>query len=258
MIKSLLKKLFSSSKPAVFQKEWSEVLGRMEFVKGLNPSLRKRLEQLVATFVDETNWEGRGGLEVTDEMRVTVAGQACRLILALEDEPFRWVRTVYLFPSTYSVAEMTIDEGGAPEEKRSHRHGEAWFRGPVVLSWNATKQGIANPDDGKNVVYHEFAHKLDMLDGFADGTPSLEGDVAYEAWVRIVGSEYRELVEAKERGKKTLLSKYGATNTAEFFAVATEEFFERPDRLSDRHEELYWCLCRFYNQDPARGRVRMR
>ncbi|MFT4646994.1 MAG: Mlc titration factor MtfA (ptsG expression regulator) [Glaciecola sp.] len=230
----------------------------MDFVKKLNPELRKRLEQLVATFVEETNWEGRGGLEVTDEMKVTVAGQACRLILALDEEQFRWVRTIYLFPSTYAVAEMVPDEGGAHEESSSHRHGEAWMRGPVVLSWNATLQGINNPDDGKNVVYHEFAHKLDMLDGFADGTPELKGDVAYEAWARIVGSEYRELVEDAERGKKTLLSKYGATNTAEFFAVATEEFFERPERLSESHEQLYWCLCRFYNQDTARNRVRMR
>ncbi len=230
----------------------------MDFVKTLSPELRMHLETLVAQFIAETNWEGRGGLQVTDEMKVTVAAQACRLILGLEGTQYQWVRSIYLFPSTYSVAEMTVDGGGAPEEKRSHRHGEAWMRGPVVLSWNATKLGVANPDDGSNVVYHEFAHKLDMLDGYADGTPSLEGDVAYEAWVRIVGQEYRQLVQDAERGKKTLLSKYGATNTAEFFAVATEEFFERPDRLSDRHEELYWCLCRFYNQDPARGRVRMR
>ncbi len=227
----------------------------MDFVTQLDPKARQRLEQLVASFVSEVNWEGRAGLEVTDTMRVTVAAQACRLVLGLEGQQYRWVRSIYLFPSTYSTTEMVGQGGAAPEEKRSHRHGEAWMRGPIVLSWNAARQGVANPDDGRNVVYHEFAHKLDMLDGFADGTPSLKGSAAYEAWVRIVGAEYQELVQDAERGKKTLLSKYGATNTAEFFAVATEEFFERPDRLLKRHKDLYGCLCRFYNQDPHRGRV---
>ncbi len=231
------------------------MFGRLDFVKALSPEMRMRLQGLVAGFVREVNWEGRGGLQVTDEMRVSVATQACRLILGLDGEQYRWVRTVYLFPSTYSKAEMVASGGGAPEEKRSHRYGEAWMRGPVVLSWNAARQGVSNPDDGRNVVYHEFAHKLDMLDGFADGTPSLKGSAAYEAWVRIVGAEYRELVQDAERGKKTLLSKYGATNTAEFFAVATEEFFERSDRLLKRHKDLYGCLCRFYNQDPRQGRV---
>ena len=227
----------------------------MEFVRGLTPSVRSRFEQSVAQFVEEINWEGRGGLQVTEEMKVSVAAQACRLTLGLDRESYRWVRSIYLFPSTYSAEVTETGRSGEALEQRSHRHGEAWMRGPVVLSWNATRQGIENPDDGRNVVYHEFAHKLDMLDRFADGTPPIEGRVSYDAWVRIVGDEYKALVQAKERGKRTCLDKYGATNPAEFFAVATEAFFERPERLRDRHKELYGLLCRFYGQNPARGEV---
>ena len=209
----------------------------------------------MAAFVAQVNWEGRASLEVTDEMRVTVAAQACRLTLGLDQDAYRWVRSIYLFPSTYSSA---AEVPGAEEtnlEGRSHRHGEAWMRGPVVLSWSASQHGVANSDDGRNVVYHEFAHKLDMLDSFADGTPPIKNKANFEAWVRIVGEEFKELQSAAKRGKKTLLDKYGATNPAEFFAVATEAFFERPERLRDRHDALYECLCRFYNQNPARAEV---
>ena len=248
----LLRKLWPSSKPAVFRSEWSEVLGRLPFSKELDEPSLQSLKQDVAAFVQRVDWEGRAGLEVDDEMRVSIAAQACRLSLGLHKEAFRFVRSIYVFPTTYST-EGATDASGV--QKRSHRHGEAWLRGPVILSWNATQLGGKNPDDGRNVVYHEFAHKLDMLDRFADGTPPIEDRETFDAWTRIMGSEYQDLKQAAERGKKTLLDKYGATNPAEFFAVATEAFFERPERLRDRHKELYGCLCRFYNQNPARGQV---
>ena len=206
----------------------------------------------MADLIAQIHWEGREGLQVTGRMKVTVAAQACRLTLGLDPGAYRRVRTVYLFPSTYSTEAPTGDGG---VQGQSHRHGEAWLRGPILLSWNATQQGIQNPDDGRNLVYHEFAHKLDMLDNFADGTPPLSSQDQYDAWVRIVGAEFRDLRQAKERGRRTLLDKYGATNPAEFFAVATEAFFERPERLRDRHYELYACLCRFYSQNPARQEI---
>ena len=125
------------------------------------------------------------------------------------------------------------------------------MRGPIVLSWDAARHGVANERDGRNVVYHEFAHKLDMLDGWADGVPPLASRERLGVWNEVVEREYAALVDAARRGTKTVLDPYGATNRAEFFAVATEAFFERPRRLRDRLPDLYACLARFYRQDPA-------
>lgn len=218
----------------------------MEFIGELPADARKRLEDQVKVFIARAHWEGRSGLVVSEAMKVSVAAQACRLTINLPEDAYRRVQTIYMFPSTYSAPGGEGDQEGG----RSHRHGEAWLRGPVVLSWDATRRGIKNDDDGRNVVYHEFAHKLDMLDGYADGTPPVRDRAAFDAWKRVTGEEYETLVEASRRGKKTLLDQYGATNPAEFFAVATEMFFERPRRLRGKHEELYQCLARFYAQDP--------
>ncbi|HPF14979.1 MAG: zinc-dependent peptidase [Planctomycetes bacterium] len=233
-----------------FPHEWSEVLGQLDFAPHLTPELRRRWEAHVATFLDRVHWEGRKGLQVTDAMRLAIAGQACRLILCLDDDLFRLVRTIYLFPSTYS-AESVDSSAGVALEGRSARLGEAWMRGPMVLSWKAVQEGMQHPELGHNVVYHEFAHMLDTLDRYADGTPPLEGRAAYDAWVRIVGAEYHALVHAAAEGRPTLLDPYGATNTAEFFAVATEAFFGKSQRLREAHPDLYGCLKDFYRQDPA-------
>jgi len=229
----------------------AEVLGSMEFVEAFTSDERSRFEDLVKLLLDQIYWEGRSGLEVTDEMRVCIAAQACRLTLNLSEDAYRRARTVYVFPGTYSA------HGGDSGEGRSHRHGEAWLRGPMVFSWDAARHGVRNEDDGRNVVYHEFAHKLDMLDGYADGVPPVATSGAHQAWTEVLDAEYKALVQADERGKRTLLDKYGATNPAEFFAVATELFFERPDRMKDRHEELYRSMAAFYRQDPAESQARM-
>lgn len=223
----------------------AEVLGSMDFVAAFTPGERSRFEELIKLLLDQVYWEGRSDLEVTDEMRVSIAAQACRLTLHLPEDAYRRVQTIYVFPGTYSA------HGGDSGEGRSHRHGEAWLRGPVVFSWDAAQRGVQNEDDGRNVVYHEFAHKLDMLDGYADGVPPIQTSGAHRAWTEVLEVEYKALVQADERGKRTLLDKYGAINPAEFFAVSTELFFERPDRMKDRHAELYRSLAAFYRQDPA-------
>ncbi|QDV06750.1 Protein MtfA [Planctomycetes bacterium Poly30] len=236
-----------------FRATWLPYMESLPFVAHLTPAQRTRLEELTMVLIDQVYWEGRAGLEVTDEMRVSVAAQACRLILGLGDDAYRGVRTVYLFPSTYSAPDGTMKGPGVRGEGDSHRLGEAWLRGPVVLSWRATRQGAANDDDGRNVIYHEFAHKLDMIDGYADGTPPARNRQAYDTWVEVAGREYERLKESTDRGKRTLLGSYGATNEAEFFAVATEVFFERPERMRERHEELFRCLVDFYGQTPVSG-----
>ncbi|MFT6831110.1 MAG: Mlc titration factor MtfA (ptsG expression regulator) [Planctomycetota bacterium] len=234
-----------------FPKAWIPYLEDLPFVSKLITEQRRRLEELTVVLIDQVYWEGRAGLEVTDEMRVSVAAQACRLTLALGDDAYRGVQTVYLFPATYSAPGGGSGEAGVHGDGASHRLGEAWLRGPVVLSWDATRRGAANDDDGRNVIYHEFAHKLDMIDGYADGTPPARNRAAYDTWTKVAGVEFERLKKDTERGKNTLLDAYGATNQAEFFAVATEVFFERPERLQDRHADLYACLASFYGQDPA-------
>lgn len=232
-----------------FPAAWTETVNALGFVGRFDAEERRRFEDRVRLFVDQIYWEGRDGLEVTDEMRVLIAAQACRMTLNLPEDAYRRARTVYLFPATYSAPGQTED--GLQAEGRSHRHGEAWLRGPIVLSWDAAQRGVANERDGRNVVYHEFAHKLDMLDGYADGVPPQAGGKALELWNDVTEREYEALVDAAQRNKKTLLDKYGATNRAEFFAVATEMFFERPQRLKSRHPELYDSLVRFYRQEPS-------
>lgn len=234
-----------------FPVAWTPHLEALPFVSDLTPEQRARLEELTVVLIDQVHWEGRAGLEVTDEMRVSVAAQACRLTLNLGDDAYRGVKTVYLFPSTYSAPGTPSGGAGVQGADPSHRHGEAWLRGPVVLSWNATEHGASNEDDGRNVIYHEFAHKLDMIDGYADGTPPARNRRAYDTWVEVAGREFERLKTETDRGKRTLLDAYGATNQAEFFAVATETFFERPERLRERHGDLFRCLVSFYGQTPA-------
>jgi Mlc titration factor MtfA (ptsG expression regulator) len=146
---------------------------------------------------------------------------------------------------------------GVMEERQDSRLGEAWDSGAVVLAWDAVHAGTANPGDGHNVVFHEFAHQLDFEDGRADGTPVLAAEVPwyrrrsrYKAWPRVLSGEYEKLRANIEEGKPTIIDEYGATNPAEFFAVATEAFFERPRALQERHPKLYEELKRFYRQDP--------
>jgi Mlc titration factor MtfA (ptsG expression regulator) len=131
------------------------------------------------------------------------------------------------------------------------RLGESWHRGAVVLAWDDVLHGAADPRDGHDVVLHEFAHQLDQEDGAANGAPRLPKPSMYAAWARVLGEEFEGLAESREQHRRTVLDKYGATNPAEFFAVATEAFFEKPLQLRKRHAELYEQLAAFYRQDPA-------
>jgi Mlc titration factor MtfA (ptsG expression regulator)/Flp pilus assembly protein TadD len=213
----------------------------------LTPDEQERLRQRVQVFVAEKKWVGCGGLVVDDEMKVTIAAQACLLVLGIDYEyHYDQIRSLLVYPDTYLHPPGGRD--GLYDEERAI-YGEAWHRGPIVLSWKNTK-GIVG-EVGGNLVFHEFAHHLDDLDGGMDGTPPLErGQV--RRWERVVDEEYHRLVRASRQGRATLLNQYGASNRAEFFAVATECFFERPIALEKRHPELYAILHDFYRQDPAR------
>jgi len=191
-------------------------------------------------------------------MKVCIAAQACLLLLHRETDCYPSLRSILVYPSTYSVKTTRHLGAGIMEERQDSRLGEAWDSGAVVLAWDAVHSGTANPEDGHNVVFHEFAHQLDFEDGRADGAPVLATEDPwyrrknrYKAWARVLSSEYEKLKANVAAGEETAIDEYGATNPAEFFAVATESFFERPRDLQQRHPALYEELRRFYQQDPV-------
>ena len=217
----------------------------------LSEEQQTKLCDLVKVFVAETNWEGCGGLEMTDEVRVTIAGMASLLAVGVEPNYyFGGVMSVLVYPDSYLQPpewqnDLVVDEDGIP------MHGEAWHSGPIVLTWKETLRGTRDAGNGRNLVLHEFAHHLDGLDGAVDGIPPLAGRSACDNWHRVAQAEFERLVDSYERSEVTLLDHYGATNEAEFFAVATECFFEEPRKMRQRHAELYEALSGFYRQYPA-------
>jgi MtfA peptidase len=207
----------------------------------------------VQVFLAEKRFEGCGGLKLTDEIRLTIAAQACLLLLHRETDYYPQLSTILVYPSTYMAPSERHLEGPIWEEGREYRLGHTGRGlGVIVLAWDAAKRGATNPSDGQNVVLHEFAHQLDFEDYSTDGAPALATRAEYLAWARVMSGEFKALRAAEEAGMPTVLDTYGATNPAEFFAVATEAFFERPRALRARHPELYAELGRFFRQDPAR------
>jgi len=245
-----------------FPPEWAAIIGkRVAHWAYLDEAERAHLQQLVQVFVAEKDWEGVGGLEMTDEIRVTIAAEACLLILALEHSLYRKIESILVYPSTVVAPPprpgfFTVTK--APVEGPMPILGQAHQRGPVVLVWDAVRRDSANARDGHNVVMHEFAHKLDMLDGGADGVPPLADDATYQRWIEVFTREYEALQREEERGRRTYLGPYALTNGAEFFAVATEHFFEQPIRMERDHGAMYEVLRDFYRQDTAARARRVR
>lgn len=204
-------------------------------------------------FLAEKRFEGCGGLELTDEIRLTIAAQACLLLLHRETDYYPQLSTILVYPSTYLADGERHLEGPIWEEGEEYRLGHTQRNlGVIVLAWDAAKRGALHPADGQNVVLHEFAHQLDFEDYSTDGAPALATRAEYLTWARVMSNEFNALRAAEETGAPTVLDTYGATNPAEFFAVATEAFFERPQALRARHPDLYAELSGFFRQDPAR------
>ena len=230
----------------------------LPFWRALADADRARLSGLARVFEERKEWEGCGGLAITEEIKAVVSVQACRLVLRLQQveppsEPFPHVRTILVFPGSFRARYALARADGVVEVSDSWNQGEAWHDGKVVLAWDGAYQGGRDDDDGRNLVIHEFAHQLDRVDGDADGLPPVADRAAREQWRRLVDREFARLAEAVERGRATTLDAYGATDPAEFFAVASEQFFEQPARLRRAHAELYAALAGFYRQDPLAG-----
>jgi Mlc titration factor MtfA (ptsG expression regulator) len=223
----------------------------------LDAEERSRLEDLIKGFLFDKRFEWVDGIEESDEVRVLVAASACLLILGLEAAYYKDVSSIIMYPS------QTVQKGrrGAPEGAGLATNaivpilGEAMLNGPVIIAWDSANRSAAHPRTGHNVIYHEFAHKIDMANGAADGLPPMAKDQR-DRWEAVCQQEYERLRDGTDRDP--LLDVYGSVNQAEFFAVATELFFNRPVAMQSREPELYDVLQEFYRQDPAKRERRHR
>jgi Mlc titration factor MtfA (ptsG expression regulator) len=211
----------------------------------------EELRRHILIFLAEKQFEGCRGLQITDEVRLTIAAQACILLLHRETDYFPGLSSVLVYPSTYVVDDVVRLDEGMVLEGAEVREGESWHRGAVVLSWDDVRKGSADPGDGYNVVLHEFAHQIDTMHGKGDSSPVLRDQASYTAWAEALERNFRQFRRDLEHDRDTVLDDYGATDPAEFFAVATENFFEIPLDLQDAYPQLYDELKRFYQQDPA-------
>ena len=238
-----------------FPQAWRQILEqRLVHYSYLDGNEQSSLEQLVQIFIAEKNFEGCGGLEMTEEIKVVISGQACLLVLGLPPFQYLQLDSVLVYPTTITIPpsrRSVFAETPAIVPDQQAILGQASLRGPVLLVWDAVLRGARHPEQGHNVVYHEFAHILDMRDGTADGTPELYNRQLYRSWVEICSKEFFRLKKEAEKGKKTILDPYGAVHEAEFFAVATELFFDRPLRMKREHADLYGVLSAYYSQEPA-------
>jgi len=236
-----------------FPQAWAEIIERdVPFCKHLHPEERVKLENLIKVFIREKNFEGCGGMEMTDEIKVTIAAQACLLLLNLHHDYFKRLVSILVYPDGFNLEQEERGlASGTVSQTRMPVMGLSSSTGVVALSWPDTIQGARNPSDGNNVVFHEFAHQLDQLDGAMDGAPVLKDRSMYREWAQVLGSEFNQLQKDLERGHRSIISAYGATKPAEFFAVVTELFFEKPVRLQKEHPKLYEEFKQYYHQDPA-------
>lgn len=224
----------------------------MPLARSLTRDERERLLRLMQVFLHDKPFEGCAGLEVTEEMKVTIAGHACLLLLNLDGPCYPGVQCILVYPEAF-LAKRLLPNTRITLEPLPGPHplaGESWH-GVVVVSWDDMRRSVADPHDGQNVALHEFAHELDKEDGWADGVPPLGSRSAVRTWGRVLAEHYDRLRQQADRGEPSALDAYGATNKAEFFAVATETFFENPHKLRATAPDLYEMLRAYYRQDPA-------
>jgi MtfA peptidase len=244
-----------------FPAAWQAILDQnLPYYRRLPVPDQQELKGHIQVLLAEKYFEGCGGLTITDEIRVTIAAQACILLLHRPTDYYPGLRTILVYPSNYVATGKVASPGGVVTEMRGSRAGESWHQpgvnsysggGPVVLSWRAVQAGAADIHDGQNVVFHEFAHQLDGESGSVEGAPALERRSSYVAWARVLGQEYGALIDDLQNHRPTVVGPYAARSPAEFFAVVTEAFFEKPVELRARHPALYDQLAGFYRQDPV-------
>ena len=230
---------------------WRRVRARLAFLGGLSAAEERRLRDMAIVFLAEKQFTPVRGAVLSDADRLSIALQACLPVLELGLDWYDgWVGIV-VHPADFRVSRSATDEDGVVHEWNDALAGESWPGGPVVLSWDALDEAGSVARGGANVVIHEFAHKLDMMNGEADGVPPLPSRHARQAWRAVLERELARFRRDVDAGRETLLDPYAAENEAEFFAVASEAFFESPNALRGEHPELYRQPRDFFRQDPA-------
>lgn len=230
------------------ESHWRRIALGFEFARTLPAGDLRRLRDLTVLFMHEKQFAAAAGLELTEDMRLSIAVQACILVLELDLDYYRGWSGIIVYPEQFVPRHQHVDEAGVVHEGDAHYAGEAWQGGPVVLSW-ADIEGSDYPD-GVNVVIHEFAHKLDMLNGEANGFPPLHRAMNREAWAETMNSAYEDFSARVDAGEDTIIDPYAAESPGEFFAVMSEAFFELPDVVDDEYRPVYEQLRQFYRQDP--------
>jgi Mlc titration factor MtfA (ptsG expression regulator) len=226
---------------------WRDTLGSLPFLHGLSADERARLRDVVSLFLHHKSVRGAAGLVLDTAMRVMIAAQACILVLNLDIDYYRgWVEVI-VYPDEFVPTIEYIDEDGVVHVEREARAGEAWLQGPVILSW----ADVAPAADGVNVVIHEFAHKLDMLNGDANGYPPLHEGMTRSAWTAAFTAAYADFGRRVDGDEELAIDEYAAESPAEFFAVMSEAFFEMPRAVLAEYPDVYAQLKLFYRQDPA-------
>ena len=228
---------------------WQTVVARYPFTRTLTAEERASLRERVVLFLHEKSIVGAGGLALRDEMRMCIAAQACMLILNLDLDYYRgWVEVI-VYPDEFVAEYEYVDEDGIAHRVEEPMTGESWLEGPVILSWADAE--LRGGETGYNVVIHEFAHKLDMLNGDANGFPPLHSGMDRAAWSRVFGAAYEDFKGRVERREPSEIDAYAAEHPAEFFAVLSEAFFETPHAVQGEYADVYRQLAAFYRQDPA-------
>jgi Mlc titration factor MtfA (ptsG expression regulator) len=228
--------------------QWEQAFSSLPLLKGLTSDEKQTLRELAILFLHHKAFEGAQGFVVTRAMALTIALQACLPILKLGFGRYAGWVSVIVYPSGFAPTRTITDEAGVEHKEKTHLLGESWQRGPVVLAWDETAQ--AGIIDGQNLVIHEFAHKLDMQNGVANGFPPLHKDMKTDAWVEAFTTGYEDFQQKCDNGIAIDIDCYAATSPAEYFAVLSEVFFEHPNVLLQHYAAIYEQLRQYYRQDP--------
>lgn len=239
------KRLLRSPFPAQWLATIKEFL---PFYSRMSSAEQQQLKQMVQLFIAEKQFFGCEGQVVTDEVKLVIAAQACLLLLNKKTKVYPDLRFILVYPSAFFTQHQAVDHTGVVSKPTHHTLGESWDNGKVIVSWDDSVKGVQNFRDGQNVVLHEFSHQLDSESGSTNGAPTLPRNL-YQAWANVLNREYERLVKSSLRNNRTFLDHYGATNPAEFFAVATEHFFEQPYKMQKNHPELFEQFKAFYKVD---------
>ncbi len=233
-----------------FLSAWRAILeANLPIYSALPGEDQHRLQQLINLFMAKKRFVGCGGLQISDEIRITIAAQACLLLLRQGWSVYPKLYSVLVYPYGFKVKHEESQLDGTVSRTGKNLSGESWSNGKVILSWDDVTSGVADFTDGRNVVLHEFAHQLDTESGSANGAPLLRRN-SYQTWAQVFTKNFKDLQWRSQHHHKTVMDEYGTTNPAEFFAVATETFFEKPQQLYRKRPKLYQQLSQYYQIDP--------